>query len=112
MVTASEVRLDPATVHAGEVYFMVEGPDDPTEHAGFTFVSAGYGQDDMPLALSDDALARLAQGDYQGTGIEGGWGDYAKFTLLEGNYAFLIAGPGGDLPGVPPRWMAVLEVLP
>lgn len=53
-------------------------------------------------------MARLAQGDYQGTGLE----NYARFTLHEGKYAFLIdvdTGPGGDL--VPPQSIAVLEVL-
>jgi hypothetical protein len=110
VVTASEVRLDPPTVHAGNIYFVVEGPDDPAEHAGFTFVSAGYGRDDTPLPLGDDAVARLARGDTQGTAIDGGWDNYAKFTLREGKYAFLV-GPGGDV-GVPPQSMAVLEVLP
>lgn len=108
-VTASETRLDPATVHAGQVYFMVQGPDDLAEHAGFAFVSAGYGPDNAPLPLSDDDVVRLAQGDYQGTGIEGGWGNYAVFSLLEGKYAFLT---GSDQPDVPPESIAVLEVLP
>jgi hypothetical protein len=109
VITASEVRVDPATVHGGEVHFMVEGADGPADHVGFTFVSAGYAQDATPLPLSDAALARLARGDYQRTGMEGGWGNYATFTLLEGNYAFLT---GPDQPGVPPQSMAVLEVLP
>jgi hypothetical protein len=114
VVTGSEVRLNPATVHGGEVYFVVEGPDDPAEHAGFTFVTAGFGPHccDTPLPLTDDAVDRLALGDYQGTSIEDGWGNYAKLTLVEGKYAFLIAGPGGDQPGAPPYSIVVLEVLP
>jgi hypothetical protein len=36
----------------------------------------------------------------------------AKFTLGAGNYVFLLAGAGGEAPGVPPTSMAVLEVLP
>lgn len=114
IVVTEEVQLDPATVHAGEVYFVVEEPDDRTGHAGFTFVSRGYGGHCCkdPLPMSDDDVARLAHGDYQGTAIEGGWGSGAKLTLLEGNYTFLIPGPGGDRPGVPPMSMAVLEVLP
>ncbi|MDQ2934086.1 MAG: hypothetical protein M3R49_03725 [Chloroflexota bacterium] len=106
VVTASEVRLEPASVHSGPVYFVVDRPDDPGEHAGFAFVSAGYGSQcppcNAPLPLSDDAVARLAQGDYQGTGTEEGWGRYAKFPLLEGKYASLT-GPGGAEPGVPPH---------
>ena len=114
VVTETMVRLDPATVNAGDVYFMVDEPDDPSGHVGFTFVSRGYpgqiGGDPEPM--SDDDVARLARGDYQGTAGESGWPDQAKLTLREGNYVFLIAGPGGELPGVPPMSMAVLEVLP
>ncbi len=113
-VTATEVRLSPTTVHAGDVYLTVDQPEDPSGHAGFTFVSRGYpgqgGGDPEPM--SDEDVARLAQGDYQGTALQGGWGDQAKFALREGNYVFLIAGPGGGLPGVPPMSMAVLEVVP
>ena len=114
VVSSSAVRLAPATVHAGDVYFVVEGPDDPAGHSGFTFLSAGYGSQcppcDTPLPLSDEAVDRLARGDYQGTGSEGGWGSYAQFTLLEGNYVF-VTGAGPE-PGVPPQSVAVLEVLP
>jgi len=131
VVTASAVRLEPAIVHAGDVYFTVDEPDDPSGHAGFTFVSRGSAPDFEgtlppagelapdgnplgadPQPMSDDDVARLAQGDYQGTFLQGGWGGQAKFTLREGNYVFLIEGPGGGLPGVPPMSMAVLEVLP
>ena len=114
VVIGSTVRLDPATVHGGEVYFVVGAPDDAAEHASFSFVSAGYGSTccDAPRPLSDDAVDRLAAGDYQGTGIEGGWGQFAKFTLEAGKYAFLVAGPNGDQPGVPPQSVTVLDVLP
>jgi len=111
VVTASAVRLQPATVHSGPVYFVADAGGDPEQQAGFNFVSAGYASQcppcGAPLPLSDDAVARLAQGDYQGTGSEGGWGRYAKFPLLEGKYAFLT---GDAEPGVPPDFMAVLEV--
>ncbi|MEK6191365.1 MAG: hypothetical protein AABM41_03450 [Chloroflexota bacterium] len=114
VATETAVRLDPATVHAGDVYFFFDAPDDPSGHAGFTFVSRGYpgqgGGDPEPM--SDEDVARLAQGDYQGTALDGGWAGQAKFTLREGNYVFLIAGPGGGQPGVPPLSMAVLEVIP
>jgi hypothetical protein len=108
LVTSSEVRLDPAVVQAGEVYFVVEAP--AQEHADFAFVNAGYGsQGGPPLPLSDDAVDRLARGDYQGTSLEFGWAGYAKFTLLEGNYAFMT---GGGEPGTPPQSLTVLEVQP
>lgn len=111
VLSASDVRLDPTTVHSGPVYFVVDGPHDLSEQANFSFVSAGYGSQcppcNAPLPLSDDDVARLARGDYQGTGTEGGWGRYAKFPLLEGKYAFLT---GGAEPGVRPLSIAVLEV--
>jgi hypothetical protein len=111
VLTASEVRLDPTTVHSGPVYFVLDGPDEPSEQASFSFVSAGYGSQcppcNAPLPLSDDGVVRLARGDYQGTGTEGGWGRYAKFPLLEGKYAFLT---GGAEPSVRPQSIAVLTV--
>jgi len=114
VLTESSVQVEPATVHAGDVYFIVDAPADPAGHAGFTFVSRGLpgqvGED--PLPLSDQDVDRLAQGDYQGTAMGGGWGGSTKFTLGAGNYVFLLAGAGGEAPGVPPESMAVLEVLP
>ncbi len=109
VVASSEVRLEPATVHAGDVYFVLQGTD--AEQAGFAFVHSGYGSQccDTPDPLSDDDVDRLAEGDYQGTAIEAGWGEYSTFTLVEGNYAFLI---GSTEPGVPPHRMTVLEVVP
>lgn len=112
VVTESAVRLEPSTVHAGEVYFIVDEPADPTGDAGFTFVSRGVpGQEGAdPLPMSDEDVTRLAEGDYQGTAISGGWSGQAMFTLREGNYVFLIGL--GEMPGIPPGSMAVLEVLP
>ncbi len=113
VVTASEVRLDPATVHAGEIYFVVEGADDPSGHAEFVFVQRQRTAAETPGPMSDDDVARLARGDYQWTATEGGWGSYARFTLHEGKYVFLVALPGGPDDGdVPPQSMAVLEVVP
>ena len=103
-------------MRAGDVYFVTEGATDSGGHGEFEFVSAGYGSQcppcETPLPISDEAVARLAQGDYQGTAIEGGWGGYAKFALLEGKYAFVIAGSEGEAPGIPPDSIAVLEVTP
>lgn len=113
VVTATEVRLDPATVHAGEIYFVVEGADDPAGHAEFMFVQRKRTAAETAGPMSDEDVARLARGDYQGTAIEGGWGTYARFTLHEGKYAFLIALPGGGPDDdVPPQSIAVLEVVP
>jgi hypothetical protein len=114
VLTESSVQLEPATVHAGDVYFILDTPADPAGHAGFTFVSRGEpGQEGAdPMPLSDEDVARIAQGDYQGTAMGGGWGDQVRFTLGAGNYVFLIAGSSGEVPGVRPTSMAVLEVLP
>lgn len=136
MVTASEVRLDPATVHAGDVYLVLDGPVQSV-----SFVQRKRTEAETPGPLSDDDLARLAHGDPQGTFIDamsegcsdsqraedrgqmGPCGNVYKVVLVEGKYAIL--GPGWTLqetepssdptagpPGLLPRFMAVLEVLP
>ncbi|MGH2488714.1 MAG: hypothetical protein ACRDFR_03760, partial [Candidatus Limnocylindria bacterium] len=66
VVTESTVTLEPATVHAGDVYFIVDESADATGDAAFTFVSRGEpGQEGAdPLPLSDEDVARLAEGDY------------------------------------------------
>ena len=115
-VAASEVQLDPATVRAGEVYFVVDGAGGSAGHSEFTFVSACNASQSCEtprLPLSDEAVARLARGDYLETFSDGGWTPYAKMTLLEGKYAFLITEPGGgEQPGIAPTSTTVLEVLP
>jgi len=109
----AEVQVSPHVVHAGEVWFVVEGSDAKPDQAGFSFIHGGYGATccERPFALSDEVVAGLAQGDYQGTGSEGGWfaGPPVKWFLAEGNYAF-VAGAGQ--PGIPPRSVAVLQVVP
>jgi hypothetical protein len=116
IVEGDEVRLEPSTVAPGDVYFTTDGVMDSAGHGEFAFVSAGYEPDcppcEAPRPMSDEGIARLAQGDYQGTAIEGGWGGYAKFPLLRGKYAFILANPGGEGPGIPPASIAVLEVTP
>jgi hypothetical protein len=101
-VTESAIHLDLATVHAGDVYLVVaEGPVQE-----FLFVSGPF---------DDAGLARLVQGDWQGTTSEshgGPIGNFFKMVLLAGKYALLTMGAGG--PGLPitPGSMAVLEVVP
>jgi hypothetical protein len=115
-VDGGEVRLDPSTVRAGDIYFVVDGATDAGGHGEFAFVSAGYGEQcppcETPLPMSDEGIARLAQGDYQGTSIEGGWSEYAKFAVLPGKYAFIVSTSGGDGPGTRPDSIATLEVTP
>jgi hypothetical protein len=119
VVTASEVRLDPVTVHAGDVYVVLDGP-----MQGVGFVQRKRTEAETPGPLSDEELDRLAHGDMQGTSTEGmsvgcsdaqraedrgqmgPCGNVFMVTLREGKYALLI----GATSPTPP--MAVLEVLP
>jgi hypothetical protein len=139
VVTASEVRLDPATVRAGDVYLVLDEPLD----GSFTFVERKRSADETPGPLSDDDLERLAHGDTEGTSMSGldaggcspeqnaqdrgktGYcGNVSMVTLGAGKYAILgpgwtmqeteasvdpTAGPAGF---VPPASMAVLVVVP
>ena len=139
VATESEVRLDPATVHAGDVYLVLEEPLD----GSFAFVALKRTAEATPGPLSDDDLERLAHGDTEGTSMEGFsvgcvpsqqaesrgqtgpcGNAFGPMVLVEGKYAILgpgwtmmetepsvdpTAGPGGFLP---PPTMAVLEVLP
>jgi hypothetical protein len=137
VATESEVRLDPATVHAGDVYLVLDEPVD----GSFRFVERKRTAEEIPGPLSDDDLERIAQGSLGGTatgGLDAGGcgpeqdarargqlgycGNVMKVSLVAGKYAILgpawierdtraepTANPSGFL--VPPS-MAVLEVLP
>lgn len=110
--TASEVRLNPATVHAGDVYLVLDGPVQDAEFVQRQPTAAG-----SPGPMSDQDLARLALGDTEGTSIEdisvGCCGNVFKLVLPAGKYAFIISDPGSKSGGlVPPRFMTVLVVLP
>lgn len=139
VATGSEVRLDPATVHAGDVYLVLEEPLD----GSFDFVALIRTDAATTGPMSDDDLERLAHGDTEGTSMEGFsvgcdpvqqaesrgqtgqcGNAFGPMVLTEGKYAILgpgwtmmetepsvvpTAGPGGFLP---PPTMAVLEVLP
>jgi hypothetical protein len=116
-VTQSEVRLDPASVRAGDVYLVLEGPipaaaivgrerDDATA-AGMAFT---------PGPLNDADLARLEQGDWQFTysaamevscnpeqqeamrGRQGQCGNVFKIDVVPGSYAIVHGGCGGYQP--------------
>jgi hypothetical protein len=135
-VIESGLRLDPATVRAGDVYVVLDTP-----RSSVGFVSRKRGNlDNGPL--SDDDIARLAHGDMQGfvvggfdlqgcsdeqraedLGQMGYCGNVFKTVLVPGKYAF--TGPGWSeqqteplvppTPGPPgslPAWVAVLEVMP
>ena len=121
-VTEANVRLDPATVPAGDVYVVLDTPG-----SSVGFASRQDRAEATPGPLSDDDLARLALGDTQWTAITGfdnvgcsadqraeDWGlmgycgNVFKETLTPGKYAFFIGDPEGDGP----QSIAVLEVVP
>ena len=139
VATDSEVRLDPTTVHAGDVYLVLDEPLD----GAFQFVGRIRTDATRPGPMSDDDLERIAHGDTEGTSMEGFsvgcdsvqqaesrgqtgpcGNAFGPMVLTEGKYAILgpawkimetepsvdpTANPAGFLP---PPTMAVLEVLP
>jgi len=100
--TATEVRLEPATVHAGDVYFVVDGSATLVWHASGDLVD---GQLLNIQGLSDDELDRLARtGDLSQTGISemgaGYAGNVLKWTLPAGKYAFVPVRSGAHPDGL------------
>jgi hypothetical protein len=121
-VTGSEVRLDPASVRAGDVYVVL---DTPGSSVGFAQQKRSPAE--TPGPLSDEDLDRLARGDTEGTsiggfddigcsaeqraedrGLMGPCGNVFKETLTPGKYAFFL----GVAEGEGPKSITVLEVLP
>ena len=126
-LTSSEVRLEPATVHAGEVYLVLDAP----LRGSFAFVEQKSAAAASPGPLSDDDLARLASGDTEGMAIGGldaggcsaaedaedrgrmgPCGNVMKAVVRPGRYAIVGGTPDADPSsgGRPP--LAVLDVVP
>lgn len=125
-VIGSEVRLDPATVPAGDVYVVL---DTPRSSVGFAQRQATAGA--TPGPLRDEDLERLARGDTEGTAI-GGFdllgcseeqraedrgrmgpcGNVFKIELTPGKYAFFSGNLDAGASGDGPRSIAILEVSP
>jgi hypothetical protein len=119
----SDLRLQPATVPAGDVYLVLDGPGQ-----GVVFVARKRTAEETPGPMSDDDLDRLAHGDTEGTSIEGfsvgcsaeqqaasrgqmgHCGNVYKLVLSAGKYAVLFDAPEGVI--APPGTMAILEVTP
>lgn len=121
-VTGANVRLEPATVRAGDVYVVLDSPG-----SSVGFASRQTSAEATPGPLRDDDLARLGLGDAQWTaisgfdnvgcsadqraedgGLMGHCGNVFKETLTPGKYAFFIGG----LEGGGTHSIAVLEVVP
>ena len=123
-VVGSEVRLDPATVPAGDIYVVLETPG---SSVGFAQRQSTAGETPGPLREED--LERLARGDAQGTAI-GGFDDHGcseeqrvedrgqmgpcgnvfKVVVVPGKYALFSGNLDGGASGDGPRSIAVLEV--
>jgi len=119
VVGPNDIRLNPATVHAGDVYITL---DVPCTAVGFAWRAQGS----VEIApLSDDDVARLQRGDLQGTGSTGfnnsdctspapnqdglrvgECGNTQNWKLIKGRYAFFLHGPDGITPSA----VTILEV--
>jgi len=120
-VVGSEVRLDPATVSAGDVYVVLDTPGSSVGFAQRLRTAA-----ETPGPLTDEDLDRLARGDTEGTaiggfedigcsaeqraedrGLMGPCGNVFKMVLTPGKHAFFA----GSLDGGPPAVARSIEVL-
>lgn len=111
----AELVLAPSTVHAGDVYFVLE-----SSVLGVRFVHrvADFNvPNGPPLPLGDDDIASLRQiGAAQNT-VDGGlsigkYGNVIKLTLVAGNYAFIADRNEGTTWSPSLASVVVLEVIP
>ena len=110
IASETEIHLNPTTVHAGDVYLVLDVPQ-----RGVELVRSGA-QAGVSGALTDDDLARVAQNaDAEGIGIENltvsCCGNVYKETLTSGKYAILLLDAAPSV-GSPPASLAVLQVVP
>jgi hypothetical protein len=112
VVADTEVTLDPPSVEAGIVDFVLDFERDESRHApeGLFFVSRG-GDPDAPSALSADDVEGLESGIDEGLTFDGGWGVAPMHMVLsEGLYAFVLRpDEDGSTDGSMP--FALLQVL-
>jgi hypothetical protein len=106
----TEVHLDPAAVHAGDVYLVLDVPQQGVELVRSGSSAGGSGP------LSDADLARVAKNaDAEGIASEAlqvsCCGKVFKEALAAGKYAIVLLDPAHS-PGNPPVSLAVLEVVP
>jgi hypothetical protein len=108
VATTTNVSVDPASVHAGDVYLVLD-----VVNAGVDLIGTQPRADASPGPLSAADLGRLARGDTQGFSMENlsvnCCGKVVKKVLVPGRYAIV---PAGTEDGTPPPSIAVLEVMP
>jgi hypothetical protein len=110
IASETQIHLNPTTVHAGDVYLVLDVPQ-----RGVELVRSGA-QAGVSGALTDDDLARVARNaDAGGIGIEiltvSCCGNVYKETLASGKYAILLLDAAPSV-GSPPASLAVLQVVP
>ncbi len=126
VVDGPAVRLDPATIRAGDVYVVLETPG-----SGVGFAQRQRSAEETPGPLTDEDIDRLAHGDTEGTSI-GGFddtgcspeqraedrgrmgpcGNVFQLTLTPGMYVFFTGNVDGVPPGDYSAQIAVLHVVP
>ena len=110
IASETEIHLNPTTVHAGDVYLVLDVPQRGVE------LIRSSGRAGVSGALTDDDLARVAHNaDAEGIGIEiltvSCCGNVYKETLASGKYAILLLDAAPSV-GSPPASLAVLQVVP
>ena len=110
IASETEIHLNPTTVHAGDVYLVLDVPQ-----RGVELIRSGA-QAGVSGALTDDDLARVARNaDAEGIGTEiltvSCCGNVYKETLASGKYAILLLDAAPSV-GSPPASLAVLQVVP
>ncbi|HET8777165.1 MAG TPA: hypothetical protein VFN76_05855 [Candidatus Limnocylindria bacterium] len=124
VITDDAVELDPSVVGAGDVYLVL----DEAVHKSFVLFGRQTSADASPGPLSEGDIARIGEGDTQGTfmtGLDAGGcsaeqdaaargqlgpcGNVMKISLSPGLYAIL--GDSPDAAGEPLP-IGVLEVTP
>jgi hypothetical protein len=101
-VTATEVRLTPATVRAGDVYVVLETP-----RSGVTITEDELVGTELPTHRDFDLSGCTDAQRAEDRGQQGYCGNVFKVTLSAGKYVFFSSAADG-----PGQALARLEVLP
>jgi len=125
-VDGPDLRLEPATVRAGDVYVVLETPGSSVGFAQQQLTSSA-----TPGPLTQEDIDKLVRGDTEGTAIggfddigcsaeqraedrgrTGPCGNVFKLVLIQGKYAMFTGNLDDRPPGDDSGSIAVLEVTP